>query len=134
MQVMMSPLPTDRRSFIDWNVLMYTHTGAKDPPPDLDWIRRRAERTWEQGWTVAGFLRHLLAVISATNRRPLLEALRIPATIVHGEVDPIFAVAAARELADAIPGARLRLVPGMGHDVAPPFWPAILDVFDAIRA
>jgi pimeloyl-ACP methyl ester carboxylesterase len=101
-----------------------------NPPPDLAWIRERAERTWDHGWSAAGFLRHLLAVISATNRKPLLGALKVPVSIVHGEADPIFAVAAARELAAAIPGARLTVVPGMGHDLPPVFWSS---VFDAIQ-
>ena len=127
MSVLLSPLPSDLRSFVDWNVLMYTRTGAKNPPPDIDWIRRRAERTWEQGWTAAGFLRHLLAVISATNRKPLLASVKAPVSIVHGDADPIFAVEAARELAKAIPGARLTLVPGMGHDLPPAFWPAVFE-------
>jgi pimeloyl-ACP methyl ester carboxylesterase len=127
MTVLLSPLPTDRRTFIDWNILMYTQTGAKNPPPDVAWIVRRAERTWNQGWTVAGFLRHLLAVISATNRRPLLQSIKVPASIVHGDTDPVFPVQAAREVADAIPGSRLTLVPGMGHDLPPAFWPAVFE-------
>jgi pimeloyl-ACP methyl ester carboxylesterase len=130
MSVLLSPLPTDRASFVDWNVLMYTRTGAKNPPPDIDWIRRRAERTWDQGWTTAGFLRHLLAVISATNRKPLLASLKVPVSIVHGDADPVFPVETARQLARAIPGAPLMIVPGMGHDVPPAFWPV---VFDAVR-
>ena len=36
MSVLLSALPCDRRSFVDWNVLMYTNTGAKSPPPDVD--------------------------------------------------------------------------------------------------
>jgi len=130
MSVLLSPLPTDRRSFVDWNVLMYTHTGARSPRPDLDWIRRRAERTWEQGWTAAGFLRHLIAVISATNRKPLLASVRAPTWIVHGDADPVFPVETARQLHEAIPGARLTIVPGMGHDLPPAFWPA---VYEAVR-
>jgi pimeloyl-ACP methyl ester carboxylesterase len=127
MSVLLSPLPTDLRSFVDWNLLMYTRTGAKTPPPDLDWIRRRAERTWKQGWTAAGFLRHLLAVISATNRKPLLASVTAPVSIVHGDADPVFAVEAARELARAIPDARLTLVSGMGHDLPPAFWPVVFE-------
>jgi pimeloyl-ACP methyl ester carboxylesterase len=127
MSVLLSDLPTDRRSFVDWNVLMYTRTGAKIPAPDVDWIRRRADRTWDQGWTAAGFLRHLVAVITATNRKPLLASLKLPVAIVHGEADPIFPLAAAHELAAAIPAARLTVVPGMGHDLPPVFWPAVLD-------
>lgn len=130
MSVLLTEIPTDRRSFVDWNVLMYTRTGGSNPIPDVAWIRERAERTWDHGWDGAGFLLHLLAVISAKNRKPLLLHLRMPVSIVHGESDPIFPVAAAHQLADAIPGARLRTVPGMGHDLPPAFWSVI---FDAVR-
>ncbi len=127
MAVLLSELPADRAAFVDWNILMYTHTGGTDPPPDVDWIRRRAERTWDHGWDRDGFLRHLLAVIAAADRTPLLGRLPVPVTVVQGEADPIFSVAAARQVAAAIPGARLRVIPGMGHDLPPPFWEAILD-------
>ncbi len=127
MSVLLGPLPSDLSSFVAWNELMYTKTGAKDPPPDVDWIRERARRTWERGWTRAGFLRHLLAVISATDRRPLLASVKAPVTIVHGDADPIFPPETARQLANAIPGARLTLVPGMGHDLPPCFWPTVFD-------
>jgi pimeloyl-ACP methyl ester carboxylesterase len=127
MAVLLTDLPTDRPSFIAWNELMYTKTGSTNPPPDVAWIRARAERTWDYGWSAAGFLRHLLAVISATDRTPLLRKLAIPVSIVHGASDPIFPIAAAHQVAEAIPGARLRVVPGMGHDLAPVFWDAIVD-------
>jgi len=133
MSVLMSDLPTDRASFVDWNVLIYTRTGAADPRPDADWIRRRAERTWAQGWSKAGFLRHLLAVISATNRKPLLASLELPVAIVHGDADPIFPLGTAHELAAAIPGARLTVVPGMGHDLPPAFWPVVFDAVGPAR-
>jgi pimeloyl-ACP methyl ester carboxylesterase len=134
MSVLLSPLPTDRQSFVEWNLLMYTRTGAKSPAPDVDWIRRRAERTWDQGWTAAGFLRHLLAVISATNRKPLLASMKAPTWIVHGEADPIFPVEAAHQLQDAIPGSRLTIVPGMGHDLPPAFWPVVFEAVRGVRA
>jgi pimeloyl-ACP methyl ester carboxylesterase len=127
MSVLLGPLPSDLRSFVDWNVLMYTRTGAKNPPPDVEWIRERARRTWEHGWTAAGFLRHLLAVISATNRKPLLASVKVPVAIVHGDADPIFPLETANQLAAAIPGARLTIVPGMGHDVPPCFWPIVFE-------
>lgn len=132
MSVLLSPLPTDRQSFLDWNRLIYTSTGAKAPPPDLDWIRSRAERTWNQGWTAAGFLRHLLAVISATNRKPLLASVRAPAWVIHGDADPVFAVEAAAELQKAIPGAGLTIVPGMGHDLPPAFWPVVFETVQRV--
>ena len=74
-----------------------------------------------------------MAVVSATDRTPLLAGVRLPTTIVQGESDPIFSVVAAQQVAAAIPGARLRIIPGMGHDIAPPFWDAIVDAVIASR-
>jgi pimeloyl-ACP methyl ester carboxylesterase len=127
MAVLLTDLPTDRASFVAWNELMYTKTGGTDPRPDVGWIRARAERTWDHGWSPAGFLRHLLAVISATDRRPLLRDLAIPVSVVHGESDPVYPIATAHQLAQAIPGARLHVVRGMGHDVAPAFWDPVVE-------
>jgi pimeloyl-ACP methyl ester carboxylesterase len=122
MSVLTGPLPGDRAAFIAWNLLLYQRTGSTQPPPDLDWIRARAERTWDHGWSRASFLRQLLAVVTAANRKPYLTAVRVPVEIVHGREDPIIPVAAARDLAEALPHARVTLVPGMGHDLSPPFW------------
>ena len=46
----------------------------------------------------------------ALDLTPRLAALTCPATVVHGTLDPRRTPAEARELADSIPGARLRLL------------------------
>lgn len=45
-------------------------------------------------------------------------SLDVPTLVVHGEEDEIVPPAMGRELAGRIPGARLLLVPGMGHNDA----------------
>lgn len=44
-----------------------------------------------------------------------LSAITAPTTVVHGDQDPVFALAHGEALAAAIPGARLHVVAGMGH-------------------
>lgn len=51
-----------------------------------------------------------------------LARLRLPATVIHGEADQLLRPAAARDLARRIHGARLVLVPGVGHDIPPAMW------------
>ncbi len=46
--------------------------------------------------------------------RARLSALRIPALVLHGEADPL-PVRPARELAELLPNAELRVLPGTGH-------------------
>jgi pimeloyl-ACP methyl ester carboxylesterase len=56
---------------------------------------------------------------------PRLRELRAPALVLHGDKDQILRVSAARDTANAIPGARLVILPGVGHDLPAPLWPQI---------
>jgi pimeloyl-ACP methyl ester carboxylesterase len=56
---------------------------------------------------------------------PKLRELQLPVLVLHGDQDPILRVSAARATAKAIDGARLVVLPGVGHDLPAPLWPAI---------
>ncbi len=57
--------------------------------------------------------------------------MRIPTTVIHGMADRMVHVSGGRATAQAIPGAQLLLVPGMGHDLPPELFATFRD---AIRA
>ncbi len=59
-------------------------------------------------------IRHLL---SSWDVGPRLAAVTAPALVLAGARDPIIPVEATRELAAALPGARLRIVPDAAHSV-----------------
>ncbi len=69
---------------------------------------------------------------------PKLRELRKPVLVLHGDKDPILRVSAARATARAIDGARLIILPGVGHDLPAPLRPRIADevrrVADQARA
>jgi pimeloyl-ACP methyl ester carboxylesterase len=56
---------------------------------------------------------------------PKLCELRKPVLVLHGDKDPILRVSAARATARAVVGARLVILPGVGHDLPAPLWPTI---------
>jgi pimeloyl-ACP methyl ester carboxylesterase len=56
---------------------------------------------------------------------PKLRELHKPVLVLHGDRDPILRVSAARATAKAIDGARLVILPGVGHDLPAPLWPDI---------
>ncbi|HTU73783.1 MAG TPA: alpha/beta hydrolase [Trebonia sp.] len=58
---------------------------------------------------------------------PKLRELRKPVLVLHGDRDPILRVSAARATAKAIEGARLVILPGVGHDLPAPLWGTIAD-------
>lgn len=63
----------------------------------------------------AGFVRQTEAIIARPDSRPGLEAIAVPTLVVVGDFDPLTPPERAREIADAIPGARLVVIPECGH-------------------
>jgi pimeloyl-ACP methyl ester carboxylesterase len=63
--------------------------------------------------------------IGAPWHGPKLREMRTPVLVLHGDSDPILRVSAAKHTAKAITGARLLILPGVGHDLPAPLWPTI---------
>jgi pimeloyl-ACP methyl ester carboxylesterase len=61
-----------------------------------------------------------------------LARLRIPALVLHGAADPLLRPSAARRTAAAIDGARLVVLPGVGHDLPAAVWPRVADEVRAL--
>jgi pimeloyl-ACP methyl ester esterase len=72
-----------------------------------------------------------LEVLSTTDLRAALGAVRVPALVVHGGADPICPPGAGRALAAGIPGASQTELPGAGHA---PALSRAADVSAAVRA
>jgi pimeloyl-ACP methyl ester carboxylesterase len=53
-----------------------------------------------------------------------LKQITAPTLVLHGEGDPLLRVAAARDVAAAIAGSKLRTFPGIGHLLTRESWPA----------
>ena len=50
-----------------------------------------------------------------------------PTVVIHGRADTLMRPAGGRAIAAAVPGARLVLFDGMGHDLPEPLFDAIVD-------
>jgi pimeloyl-ACP methyl ester carboxylesterase len=48
--------------------------------------------------------------------------------VIHGTKDRMVAPSGGRATAAAIPGARLELIAGMGHDLPRAVWPRVVDL------
>ncbi|MBV9944601.1 MAG: alpha/beta hydrolase, partial [Solirubrobacterales bacterium] len=53
--------------------------------------------------------------------------IRAPTLVIHGSTDPLVARSGGRATARAIPGARLMVVEGMGHDLPEAAWPQLVE-------
>ncbi|MEK3904594.1 alpha/beta fold hydrolase [Paenibacillus sp. FSL R7-0179] len=74
--------------------------------------------------------RQIAAIAVSGDRRPLLAAIQVPALVIHGMDDPLFVPACGEDTASSIPGAKLMLVEGMGHDLPHQLYQQIIDAIE----
>lgn len=91
--------------------------GSPAYPPDPQRQRQRLEAMVRRAWRPSGTARQLVAVVADGDRSPLLRRIEVPTFVIHGQEDPLVPVAAAHDLTAKIRGAKLDVVPGMGHDL-----------------
>ncbi len=123
---MLRKAPRDRDAYIEAHLETYRLIGSDGVDFDQDRKRDRAGRCFDRGIHPAGSARQLAAIVTAPDRTELLAGLRVPTTVIHGDADPMVNVSGGRATAGAIPGAKLVIVPGMGHDLPREFWPQII--------
>jgi len=81
-----------------------------------------------------GFLRQMAAIIADGDRTDRLRRITAPTLVIHGSDDPLVPVAGGRATAQAIHGARLLEIDGMGHTLPPELVdPIVAAIDDHIR-
>lgn len=119
--------PDDVNRVVDHLVHVFGVIGSPGFPTDRKLLRDRLERVARRGWYPAGAMRQLLAILASGDRRPLLARIAAPTLVIHGRDDPLVPLAAGRDTARSIRGARLEVIDGMGHDLAPGVLPMLAD-------
>jgi pimeloyl-ACP methyl ester carboxylesterase len=71
--------------------------------------------------------RQLGAILASGDRTKMLGRIKAPTLVIHGTVDKMIRPSGGRATAKAIPGARLVMIEGMGHDLPRGAWPEIID-------
>jgi pimeloyl-ACP methyl ester carboxylesterase len=124
---MLRRVPRDREGYIASHLDTYRLIGSKTIAFDEEHKRRRAGRCFDRGIHPSGSARQMAAIVTAPDRTKALANVRAPTTVIHGDSDPLVNLSGGRATADAIPGARLVVIPGMAHDLPPALWPQVID-------
>lgn len=128
--MLIAPRRPGRQPYIQTSAAMWKVIGSPGFPTDVDDLREKAGVTYDRGFSASGVMRHMMAVLTQPDRTTRLRSLRIPALVLHGLADKMVHVSGGRSTAQAIPGAELVLIDGMGHDLPA----ALYDTFvEAIR-
>jgi pimeloyl-ACP methyl ester carboxylesterase len=127
LRALFSPLPRGRQAAIERYVAIRRLIAGPGFPFDEHDMRDKATRAYDRAMNPAGVSRHIAAVAAAPNRVPELRRTDVPALVIHGTHDPLVPTRGGRLTARALPAARLRLIPGMGHELPRAVWPTLID-------
>jgi pimeloyl-ACP methyl ester carboxylesterase len=95
---------------------------------DRDRVREHVARSMRRAVNPAGVERQAAAVHAASSRAEALVRSKVPALIVHGELDPHLPVENAHRQKAAMPHARLVMIPDLAHDLPPQKWDEIIEL------
>jgi pimeloyl-ACP methyl ester carboxylesterase len=126
LQAISEPPPADRETAIARAVKIAEAIGSQGMINE-ERVRDAAARSWDRNPSYDGLERQRLAMAASSDRTAALRLLSVPALVIHGERDPLVSVSAGKATADAIAGARLLTIPGMGHDLPEPLWPQVVE-------
>ncbi len=126
-RALVGPPPRTREQAIETGVRLARAISGPGFPLDDEAMRELAARSWDRGHCPTGFARQIAAIFCAQPRLGALAQLRMPTLVIHGEHDPLVPVEAGRATAAAVPGARLVVVPGLGHSLPDGAWPVLCD-------
>jgi pimeloyl-ACP methyl ester carboxylesterase len=115
--------PREREAAIERVVKTFKAIGSPGYPFEEERVRDIAGRSFDRGHSSAGIVRQLHAITASGDRTPALRQLDVPALVIHGSKDVLVNPSGGRATAKAIPGARLKMVDGMGHDLPRALWP-----------
>ena len=109
-----------------WVELMRLVGSPDHPVDEVHWYAA-GKLAYERGSYPRGDMRHTRAFMGARDLRRQLATLTVPTLVVQGEADPMMSWRAGKAVADAIPGAKFLLLPGVGHELPRAVWPLFLD-------
>jgi len=81
-------------------------------------LRARIAAAVARGYCPLGSARRIRAIGAAGDRSNLLRRITAPTLFIHGSADPVVPVEAARAGAALIPGARIEVIAGLGHNLS----------------
>ena len=122
------PAPTDdMEGYLAHAVVSARTIGSPGFPFDEANVRANSRRDAERSYYPLGFQRQYAAVMASPERRAKIAKITVPTVVIHGEADPLVPVSGGRDTAENIPGADLRVIPGMGHDIPPALYDTIVE-------
>ena len=125
--LLMQARPNGREAAIEQSVSVWRAIAGSGFEFDEARIRERVELSYDRDPDPTGMTRQLLAIVAAPSRKDALRSVKVPTLVIHGDADPLVPIAGGFDTAEAVPGARMLVIEGMGHELPEGAWPRVTD-------
>ena len=121
------PPPNSPREVIVENSMRVSRIiGSPGYPKSDERLRADAIEAYERAYYPQGIGRHFAAILGSGSLGRYDKQITAPTVVIHGRADTLMRPAGGRAIAKSIPGARLVLFDGMGHDLPEPLFDDII--------
>ena len=104
-------------ALVEHGIMLARTIGSPAYPSPEDRLRERTLTSVRRSFYPQGPTRHLSAIVADGDRSAMLRDISVPTLVLHGEDDPLVPCEGGRATAECIPGAKLKTIPGWGHDL-----------------
>jgi pimeloyl-ACP methyl ester carboxylesterase len=119
------PPPATRGEIIDASVAAFGVIGTPGEDHNQNGMRDRITVSYDRSYNPMGVARQMAAIVSGGDFRDYTKRVKAPTLVIHGSADPLVPIEGGRDIAKLVPGAKMEVIHGMGHDVPPRFLPEI---------
>jgi len=120
-ELLTAPGATNRDEYVQQWIDGLHEWGSPEFADETRW-RADAERAFDRSFDPAGVKRQFEAVGRSGSRADRLPHVATPTLVIHGDKDNLIFPIGGERTAELIPGARLEIIEGMGHDYPPQLW------------
>ena len=111
------PKSDAEEELVSHGIMLAKTIGSPGYPSPEDRLRERTLVSVRRSFYPEGPTRHLSAIVADGDRSSMLGDITVPTLVLHGEDDPLVPCEGGRHTAECIPNARLKTIPGWGHDL-----------------
>jgi pimeloyl-ACP methyl ester carboxylesterase len=135
MEAMVAPPPIERDAYIQHMADVYRAFAGGSDKYDERLQNEISAASHDRSFYLMGFTRQLAAIVACGSRKDALAAIKVPTLVIHGSHDALLPLAHGKDTAEAVPGAKLVIIKGLGHGmVYPALWDEIIETIAAHTA
>jgi pimeloyl-ACP methyl ester carboxylesterase len=123
--------PKDFESVVAHTAAVFRTIGSPAYPTPEKQLRERIAKSIRRNSCPSGVARQMVAIGASGDRVELLKSIKVPTLVIHGAADPLVPLACGEDTAKLVPGARLEVIEGMGHDLPSQLIERLLALIDA---